>query len=102
MDRVAYISHARALTSAEKREIARQRRLVNNRESARRTRLIKKQQVEVLEEENIALRRRLIELEDQLQQQQQPPIQPQWHPLLREAPQPLSLFDYDASETLSF
>ncbi len=58
----------RSLTSEETAEVRRQRRLIKNRESAALSRNRKKQAMEVLEEENAALRRELAKAKAKLEQ----------------------------------
>ncbi len=98
-----------SFTEAERTEIARQRKLVRNREASRHFRQTRKQYVETLEEENAVLRYRLALVELQLVwEQQRVPCQmdeaaPSPPVPTSEAPQPLcmeTLFS-DESETLS-
>lgn len=63
-DRIARVQERRPLTRAERDEVARQRRLVHNRESARRSRLTQKLRVQLLELENAELRMRLERAEE--------------------------------------
>jgi hypothetical protein len=65
--RVQRLKEQRPLTSAELEEVARQRRLVKNREQARLSRIRKKRQLRDLEQENEALAQENMELREQLQ-----------------------------------
>lgn len=60
--RVAWIRQHHPLSQAEAHEVTRQRRLVTNREAARRARRLHKEYVETLQQENARLRQQLAEL----------------------------------------
>jgi hypothetical protein len=108
-ERIAALKQLRPLSRGEMEVVARQRRLVINRESARRTRIRQKSYVDALEAENAALRDRLAQLEEQYAPRPQPqPI----HPLLagvgtHGAMDVVDVYDvvdalFSDSETLSF
>jgi len=64
-DNIRSLTAVRSLTSAEQREIKRQRRLIKNREYAQTSRVKKKQFVEELRQENDLLKDRLRILEEE-------------------------------------
>jgi hypothetical protein len=62
---IARLTSVRGLTSAEQREVKRQRRLIKNREYAQTSRVKKKQFVEELRHENKLLKERILRLEQE-------------------------------------
>jgi hypothetical protein len=78
-DRIIGLVQQAPLSLAEKTEVARQKRLVDNRESARRLRATQKAYLRTLQEENQWLRDQLKTLTTEYQQQLQEVLN---HPLL--------------------